>query len=97
MAGRFKILGQVGLGLVVGAALYFHGDITIKEKVDLSASVEIEQVFGEEIKSTKTTIPFVKNNEFDYEVLLSWMGRKCGFTHMDCVHFDGHFCSDRSQ
>lgn len=74
LAGRFKILGQVGLGLVVGATLYFHGDITIKEKVDVPVSIEMEQVFGEEIKSTKTTIPFVKNNEFDYEVLLSWMG-----------------------
>jgi phospho-N-acetylmuramoyl-pentapeptide-transferase len=74
LAGRFKILGQVGLGLIVGATLYFHGDITIKEKLDTPISIEVEQVFGEEIKSTKTTIPFVKNNEFDYEVLLSWMG-----------------------
>ncbi len=74
LAGRFKILGQVGLGLIVGATLYFHGDIKIKEKLDMPISIEVEQVFGEEIKSTKTTIPFVKNNEFDYEVLLSWMG-----------------------
>ena len=74
LAGRFKILGQVGLGLLVGATLCFHGDITIKEKLDTPISIEVEQVFGEEIKSTKTTIPFVKNNEFDYEVLLSWMG-----------------------
>ena len=74
LAGRFKILGQVGLGLIVGAILYFNDGITIKEKIDAPVSTEIEQVFGEEIKSTKTTIPFVKNNEFDYEVLLSWMG-----------------------
>ncbi len=74
LAGRFKILGQVGLGLIVGATLYFHNGITIKEKIDSPISIEIGQVFGEEIKSTKTTIPFVKNNELDYEVLLSWMG-----------------------
>ena len=74
LAGRFKILGQVGLGLIVGATLYFHDGITIKEKIDVPKSIETEQVFGEEIKSTKTTIPFVKNNEFDYEVMLSWMG-----------------------
>ena len=74
LAGRFKILGQVGLGLIVGSILYFHDGITIKEKMDVPLSIATEQVFGEEIKSTKTTIPFVKNNEFDYEVLLSWMG-----------------------
>ena len=74
LAGRFKILGQVGLGLIVGATLYFHDGITIKEKIDAPISIETEQVFGEEIKSTKTTIPFVKNNEFDYEFVLSWMG-----------------------
>ncbi len=74
LAGRFKILGQVGLGLIVGVTLYFHDGITIKEKIDAPVSIETEQVFGEEIKSTKTTIPFVKNNEFDYEVALSWMG-----------------------
>ena len=74
LAGRFKILGQVGLGLIVGATLYFHDGITIKEKLDAPISIETEQVFGEELKSTKTTIPFVKNNEFDYEVVLSWIG-----------------------
>lgn len=74
LAGRFKILGQLGLGLIVGATLYFHDGITIKEKVDSPIGIEVEHVFGEEIKSTKTTIPFVKNNEFDYEVVLSWMG-----------------------
>ena len=74
LAGRFKILGQVGLGLIVGVTLYFHDGITIKEKIVAPVSIEKKQVFGEEIKSTKTTIPFVKNNEFDYEVVLSWMG-----------------------
>ena len=74
LAGKFKILGQVGLGLIVGVVLYFHDGITIKEKIDVSVSQQTEQIFGEEIKSTKTTIPFVKNNEFDYELTLSWIG-----------------------
>jgi phospho-N-acetylmuramoyl-pentapeptide-transferase len=74
LAGRFKILGQVGLGLIVGATLYFHDGITIKEKINHPVGIEVEQVFGEETKSTKTTIPFMKNNEFDYSILVSWMG-----------------------
>jgi phospho-N-acetylmuramoyl-pentapeptide-transferase len=74
LAGKFKILGQVGLGLIVGVVLYFNDGITIKEKLDVSVSQQTEQIFGEEIKSTKTTIPFVKNNEFDYELTLSWLG-----------------------
>lgn len=74
LAGKFKILGQVGLGLIVGIILYFHDGITIKEKLDVSVSQQTEQTFGQEIKSTKTTIPFVKNNEFDYEQALSWLG-----------------------
>ena len=45
LAGRFKILGQVGLGLIVGATLYFHDGITIKEKIDAPISIETEQVF----------------------------------------------------
>lgn len=80
LAGKFKILGQVGLGLIVGVVLYFHDGITIKEKLDVSVSQQTEQIFGEEIKSTKTTIPFVKNNEFDYELTLSWLGESA-------VHF----------
>ena len=62
--------------MIVGITLYFHDGITIKEKINAPISIETKQVFGEEIKSTKTTIPFVKNNEFDYEVVLSWIGDK---------------------
>lgn len=72
LAGKFKIIGQVGLGLIIGITLFQHGDITIKEKNPNQN--EIIEVFGEEIKSTKTTIPFVKNNEFDYSSLVSWVG-----------------------
>ncbi|MEJ6735151.1 MAG: phospho-N-acetylmuramoyl-pentapeptide-transferase [Flavobacteriales bacterium] len=74
LAGRFKIIGQVGLGLLVGLTLYFHDGITIKEKLDVPITTELVQSFGQEVKSTKTTIPFVKNNEFNYESLVGWLG-----------------------
>jgi phospho-N-acetylmuramoyl-pentapeptide-transferase len=83
LAGRFKILGQVILGLVVGGTLYFNNQVVIREKVapqtiELSGEKPIQDpgaVFSREsVKSTKTTIPFVKNNELDYALLLSWLG-----------------------
>ena len=76
LAGKFKILGQVSLGLIVGSILYFHPDVVMREQVqivDESAQVVFVQ---EDVKSTKTTIPFVKNNEFDYTDILSWAGEK---------------------
>lgn len=81
LKGVFKIIGQVGLGIIVGSVIYFHPDITIKENpvipgqksaVELVSSAGGVQVPMEE-KSTKTTIPFVKNNEFDYASLITWI------------------------
>ena len=87
LSGKYKILGQIGLGLVVGLIIMFHPDITIKERKSLETYMETHNVntdknyekatkeFSEQpIKSTKTTIPFVKNNEFDYAYLIKWMG-----------------------
>ena len=74
LAGRFKIIGQVGLGLIIGLTMYFHDGITIKEEIRNIDQANTEVVFGEETKSLKTSIPFVKNNEFDYTTLVSWMG-----------------------
>ncbi|MEQ9187053.1 MAG: phospho-N-acetylmuramoyl-pentapeptide-transferase [Cryomorphaceae bacterium] len=88
LAGRFKIVGQVGVGIIAGAILYFNGEVTIKHKVyDEQGVVITEQVVledgstvnrphWEETDMTKTTIPFVKNNEFDYRWVLDWMGDK---------------------
>ena len=79
LKGRFKIVGQVGLGLFVGLVLYFNPNVTIKQEIQQN-QVEIignsnpGKYFGEAQKSTKTTIPFLKNNEFDYASLISWMG-----------------------
>lgn len=81
--GRFKIVGQIGLGLIVGLTLVFNENVVIKEKATVGSAVvtaaedgqqELVVNFKEEAKSTKTTIPFFKNNEFDYMQLISWMG-----------------------
>lgn len=88
LKGKFKVIGQIGLGIIVGATLYFNDNIVIKEKLFNSQEVTLDsEIFEddinpgamphyskEETKSTKTTIPFVKNNEFDYANLISWMG-----------------------
>ena len=87
LAGKFKIMGQVGLGLIVGLTMYFHEDIVIREHVGKQAYVPANEIFTvdnapdkaklfskKQVHSTKTTIPFVKNNEFDYSWTISWLG-----------------------
>jgi phospho-N-acetylmuramoyl-pentapeptide-transferase len=85
LAGKFKVVGQLVLGIAVGTTMYFSDSIVIREKVvDQTELVVFEGDYQrieasryfmpEEVKSTKTTIPFVKNNEFDYAVLLRWLG-----------------------
>jgi len=81
LKGRFKIIGQVGLGIFVGLMLYFSPQVVVKEQLPNQPIVEVQNqlstttgLFGDEHKSLKTTIPFVKNNEFDYTDLVSWMG-----------------------
>ena len=76
LKGRFKVMGQVVLGLMVGAVLYFHPEVTMKEKNStvITASFEVEEVEGKEVKSLKTNIPFFKNNELDYSRWVSWLG-----------------------
>lgn len=91
LKGKFKVIGQVGIGLIVGVTLYFHPDVTTKERVSTSgqASYSIDAAITnkkelqmpkyatEETKSIKTTIPFVKNNEFDYNVIVRWICEDC--------------------
>ncbi|OAV68253.1 Phospho-N-acetylmuramoyl-pentapeptide- transferase [Bacteroidales bacterium Barb6] len=76
LRGRFKIIGQTGLGLIVGLVLYFSPDAVIHENVEVHNGISVENVnFPEDAaKSTKTTIPFVKNNNFDYAMLVGWAG-----------------------
>ena len=80
LSGKFKVIGQVGLGLIVGATMYLHEDITIKRHkevtknlIETSADNKISKFYPEE-KTLLTTIPFVKKNEFNYESLISWIG-----------------------
>lgn len=78
MKGKFKIVGQVGLGLIVGLTMYFSPDITQREVVPVEYTENnVETVYvadSHDVKSTQTTIPFVKDNNFDYAYLTEWMG-----------------------
>ena len=78
LRGIFKVIGQVGLGVIVGATLYFHPEVTIKEHLPVVQTGQYESTnspsYGDAVKSTKTTIPFFKNNEFDYAYFTNWMG-----------------------
>jgi phospho-N-acetylmuramoyl-pentapeptide-transferase len=88
LAGKFKVLGQVGIGLIVGITLYFNDGVVVKEKIftsgqsaysndvmnDSGSTPQMPVYAKQETKSMKTTIPFVKNNEFDYSSLLSFLG-----------------------
>ncbi|HJD52694.1 MAG TPA: phospho-N-acetylmuramoyl-pentapeptide-transferase [Candidatus Avibacteroides avistercoris] len=75
--GKFKIIGQVGLGLIVGLTLYLSPQAVIRENVDVVRNGQtVDVVHREEnIKSTKTTIPFFKNNNFDYASIVGFMGK----------------------
>jgi phospho-N-acetylmuramoyl-pentapeptide-transferase len=90
LAGKFKVLGQIGIGLIVGTTLYFNDDVVVREKIFTAKNTgetvmtmsapgttlkqPVSSFSKQETKSMKTTIPFVKNNEFDYSVLLSFLG-----------------------
>lgn len=88
LAGKFKVIGQVGLGLLVGSVLYFHDDVVVRERnsgqtitmthqetiIDEIQASENTLFSSKDVKSTATTIPFLKNNEFDYNNLVSWLG-----------------------
>ncbi len=83
LAGRFKIVGQIGLGLIVGLTLYLSNDVIIRERVpgetvtitnEAGKQVEIPKM--QDIKGAITTVPFFKNNKFDYSSLLGFLGDK---------------------
>lgn len=79
LSGKFKVIGQVGLGLIVGVTMYFHPDITVKRKYADAGVVNrnnVEQNFMPEEKITVSTVPIIKNNEFDYSGILFWMNEK---------------------
>ncbi len=75
LQGKFKILGQIILGIVVGSTLYFHPEVTVRQEIAIENSTVSSESssFRDEEKSTITTIPLLKNNEFDYTTLIKWI------------------------
>jgi phospho-N-acetylmuramoyl-pentapeptide-transferase len=71
LKGRFKIIGQISLGLIVGLTLFFHPQVTLKNQNNIDLNDIVQVVENSEYKSTKTTVPFLKNNEFDYSFFSS--------------------------
>lgn len=84
LAGRFKVVGQIGLGVIIACTMYFHPEIVVRQQVTNPAAYNQAQLrvqgstgrtyYTEDVKSTKTNIPFYKNNEFDYAKVLSVFG-----------------------
>jgi phospho-N-acetylmuramoyl-pentapeptide-transferase len=94
LAGRFKITGQVGLALIIGFTMYSNPDIIIRQEVkppikyDRPVDFHMKgnkAVYTQDIRSTKTTMPFYKNNEFDYGKVLKFLGK--GYEKYDLVVF----------
>ncbi len=77
LAGKFKIVGQVGLGLIVGFTLYFNDNVIIRKAKNPTAEIVVVDGVAvknyEDVKSTKTTVPFFKNNELDYNSILPFL------------------------
>ena len=81
LAGKFKVIGQIGVGIIVGVSMYWSESVTIKSKTFYNTEItenyneykDQKNYYWEETKSLKTTIPFIKNNEFDYSWLITWV------------------------
>ena len=91
LAGRFKVIGQVGLGVIIACTMYYHPEIVTRQKIATPAAAAESATnvtavrpengkayYTQDVKSTKTNIPFYKNNEFDYGKVLSEFGLKGG-------------------
>lgn len=89
LQGKFKIIGQIGIGLIVGCIFYFHPDVVIKERIsstsrdmltisnDVDTKISTPKYSKSTVKNLKTTIPFLKNNELDYAKFISWACDDC--------------------
>lgn len=91
LAGRFKIIGQVGLGIIIACTMHFHPDILVRQKVPVSKVTEVNEgeltkqvsnsgrtYYTQDVKSTVTNVPFYKENEFDYGNVLTIFGVPAG-------------------
>lgn len=87
LKGIFKIIGQVILGVVVGSTLYFHSEVTVRlEQPHILVEQGVENLSKDD-KSTLTTIPFMKNNEFDYAVLIDWIPNAAPYSWIVFIPF----------
>jgi len=81
LSGKSKIIGQIGIGIIIGSALFLNDDVVVREKVAAGTSgaqvtvIGDQKIWTKETKSTITTIPFLKNNEFDYNMLMPGTGK----------------------
>lgn len=86
LAGKFKVVGQVGLAIIVGLTMFYHPNIVVRQTVDETTVVknaapmvlrqkESKFYYTQDVKSTKTNVPFYKNNEFDYSKVLKFLGQ----------------------
>ncbi len=76
LKGKFKVFAQIGLGIIIGVTMYLSPDIVMRENNEIIINDQVQHVeyVGENVKSTKTTIPFLKNNNLDYKSIVSFMG-----------------------
>lgn len=81
LSGKLKVVGQVGLGLIVGLTFFMSDEITVREPIatETVAKIDTQVAVSKDVKSAKTTIPFVKNNELDYGKLVAFTGKYQGF------------------
>jgi phospho-N-acetylmuramoyl-pentapeptide-transferase len=87
LKGIFKVIGQVFLGVVVGSTLYFHSEVTVRlEYSNVMVEQNVEN-FTSDQKSTLTTIPFLKNNEFDYAELIQWIPNSAPYSWLIFIPF----------
>lgn len=87
LKGIFKVIGQVFLGVVVGSTLYFHSEVTVRlEEPNVMVEQNVEN-FTSDQKSTLTTIPFLKNNEFDYAELIQWIPNSAPYSWLIFIPF----------
>ena len=87
LKGIFKVIGQVFLGVVVGSTLYFHSEVTVRlEEPNVMVEQNVEN-FKSDQKSTLTTIPFLKNNEFDYAELIQWIPNSAPYSWLIFIPF----------
>ena len=101
LKGKFKIVGQVGLGIIVGLTMYLSPAIVMNEDVHVTNRNETPELVeihkSQAVKATKTTLPFVKNHNFDYAYFTKWMGKHKQTGRLDPVHPGDHLCHHRSE